>query len=587
MKKLIYLFAAALFCTPQIHSQMQTVVATPANDFLNSIGVNSSINSRGEQVDSTLKTCLYIGARWIRSGPPDSGADQWKQNTIACFQKLYNQGGIRFSLMLPSSGDAYTDSSSGVNYPDGITYLMDGAKQIVNQVSPDALLAFEGVNEPNNWAITYQGQSSGQGNSWRGLARYHRDMYNAIQADPVLKNYPVWSLSETGAELDNMGLQFITVPANATAVDAEFRGVTFADYANCHNYFVHPTWPIHSNNQTWLVADPTKNAKADDLYGSFGLTWYKGFTGHTDAELLTIPRVTTETGVTITQPYLWDWNTNTWTTTPDPDYSNPATRITEEDQALTYLSCYLAQFKQGWSYTAMYILRDRIDEGGNQTFGFYESHWVNETIRYPSNPRLAARYMHNMTTILADNQSIAAPESLAYGINPCPETVHDLLLQKNDGKMMLVIWDEKYASGATAEDVTVQFDKTYSTIKIYNPAQYNPAQPEQGTQPVQTVTGANQVTLSMLNHPYILELVPSQGTGIKAVQAKSDACSITTAPGAIVLSNDGSAADYAIYNRAGQMVAKGALTKGKKTIMLPDGVYVVKAADMKQKVVVQ
>jgi len=56
-----------------------------------------------------------------------------------------------------------------------------------------------------------------------------------------------------------------------------------------------------------------------------------------------LPRVTTETGTTITQP-------------TDPDYSNPSRRITDEDQALMYLSCYLSQFKQGFKYTAMYIL---------------------------------------------------------------------------------------------------------------------------------------------------------------------------------------------------------------------------------------
>ncbi|MDR0505748.1 MAG: hypothetical protein LBH32_02865 [Dysgonamonadaceae bacterium] len=491
-------------------TQLTQVVAVPANDFLNSIGVNSSINSRGEKVDTTLKTCQYIGARWIRTGPPDpdyvSSKNPWSQNTIECFKKLY-EGGIRFSLMLPSSGDAHYDSEYKIQYPDGITYLKEGAKTIINEISPDALIAFEGCNEPNNWGITYNGQTGGgNGNSWRALARYHRDMYSAIQADPVLKNYPVWTLTCTGAENDNMGLQFISVPSDAMAVDAEFRGVTFADYANCHNYFVHPNWTPHSNNQTWLASDPTKDAKADHLYGNFGSTWYRHFAGHTDQELLTIPRVTTETGVTITQPYLWDWNNWRWTDNPDPDYSNPERRITEEYQALTYLSCYLAQFKQGWKYTAMYILRDRIDEGGNQTFGFYESHWVDEAIRYPSNPRLAAHYMHNFTTILADDQSIQTPGAVEYEIADRPATVHDLLLQKNDGKMMLIVWGEKYAYGAAPDNVTVNFGQTCSSIRVYNPAQYDPADPEKGTRPIQTEENVNAIVLSMLNHPYILEI---------------------------------------------------------------------------------
>jgi hypothetical protein len=47
--------------------------------------------------------------------------------------------------------------------------------------------------------------------------------------------------------------------------------------------------------------------------------------------------------------------------------------ITEEIHALNLLSMYLDQFKRGWSYTAVYLLRDRTDESGNQQFGFYKT----------------------------------------------------------------------------------------------------------------------------------------------------------------------------------------------------------------------
>ena len=54
---------------------------------------------------------------------------------------------------------------------------------------------------------------------------------------------------------------------------------------------------------------------------------------------------------------------------------------------------YLDQFKRGWSHTAVYLLRDRTDEGGNQSFGFFKPDYT---------PRKAAVYLHNLTTILAD-----------------------------------------------------------------------------------------------------------------------------------------------------------------------------------------
>ena len=72
--------------------------------------------------------------------------------------------------------------------------------------------------------------------------------------------------------------------------------------------------------------------------------------------------------------------------------------MTEDIHALNLLSLYLDQFKRGWSHTAVYLLRDRVDEGGNQKFGFYRPDYT---------PRKAAVYLHNLTTILSDSDGPA------------------------------------------------------------------------------------------------------------------------------------------------------------------------------------
>ena len=137
-----------------------------------------------------------------------------------------------------------------------------------------------------------------------------------------------------------------------------------------------------------------------------------------------MPRVTTETGCTIDGP------------------------ITEEIQALNLLSMYLDQFKRGWSHTAVYLLRDRTDEGGNQSFGFFKPDYT---------PRKAAVYLHNLTTILADRGSLAKPGQLNYSIAEQPATVHDMLLQKSDGTFELVVWGERLKG---SDDVTVHLGET-------------------------------------------------------------------------------------------------------------------------------
>ncbi len=414
----------------------ETYTAVPANDFLSTIGVNSAINSRGEYLEKTLDCMKYIGARWIRSG--------YGGGSIAHFERLYNEAGIKFSLGLDSGGS-------------DIERVIEGAR---NLAPIGALLAIEGNNEPNNWTIEYKGEKGGGSYSWVPVAELHRDLYEAVKSDPVLKDYPVWSLSETGAQTDNCGLQFLTIPKGANTIMPE--GTTFADFANCHNYIIHPSWPGIHNNQTWLASDPTKNAPVDGLYDNFGLTWGQHFLGYDEETLLHLPRVTTETGVTI------------------------GDGVTEEHQALMYMSLYLAQFKRGWSYTSVYILRDRSDEAGNQSFGFFAKDYT---------PRLAAHYMHNLTTILADDHSIENPGSVAYEIPNKPATVHHLLMQKNDGRFELVVWGERFEGGS--DKIQVILDQEYDHIRIYNPTV--------GTEPVETLYNTRTVSLTMTNHPYVIE----------------------------------------------------------------------------------
>lgn len=386
--------------------------ARSAYDFLQSIGVNSAIYRRGESVEKTIECLNYIGARWIRTDESMNSDEK-----VAIIKRLHEATGAKISTSLGSGGSDIQD-------------LIQGSRRIAQM---GALLAIEGNNEPNNWGITYQGQAGGRDKSWAAVARLHRDLYAAVKADEQLCDYPVWATTETGAMTDNVGLQYIEVPDTDKEVDEEFRGVRFADVANCHNYFVHPNWPAPQNNQTWLASDPTSNGKADNLYGNYGLSWLKKYKGYSDEELSALPRVTTETGTTISG------------------------KMTEEMQARMYLSCYLSQFAQGWSHTAMYILRDRSDEAGNQSFGFFDKNY---------RPRTAAHYLHRMTTLLDDNAQPKRLGKLKYTLENSAAEVHDLLLQKSDGTFVLIVWGEYFSSGKRT--VTLHLNRKHS-ICAYSP----------------------------------------------------------------------------------------------------------------------
>lgn len=424
-----------LLLTPRARAAEMT--ATRANEFLNSIGVCSAVSRRGENLRSTIEAARYLGFRWIRAGY-ESGIP------VTDLIEAHKQTGVRFSYGLQSGGT-------------NLGRLLEGARQLA---SAGALVAIEGNNEPNNWGVTYEGQRGGGINSWMAVAKLQRDLYRAVKNDPVLRVYPVWNLSESGAEADNVGLQFLTIPEGAGAFMPE--GTRYADFANCHNYMTHPAWAGLHDNQTWVAADPTKACRVDGLYGNYGSTWRRHYQGYPETSLINLPRVTTETGVTIEG------------------------RFTEQVQALLYLSVYLDQFKRGWKHTAIYLLRDRSDEGGNQTFGFYKPDYT---------PRLAATCLHNLTMILSDKASGGVAGKLTYSIVNQPATVHDLLLQKADGPFDLVIWGERFNGGS--EKIVVNLGQA-SSVDLFDPTI--------GTAPIRRVTDSDPVELNVTDHPFVLEM---------------------------------------------------------------------------------
>jgi hypothetical protein len=416
-------------------------VAVRATDFLDSIGANSALDRRGEDIQHTMDCAAYVGIRWFRAGvegDPD----------IPQLIEMHRKTGVRYSWGL---------GSGGVDLPK----VIRTARQLADA---GALLAFEGPNEPNNWGVTYQGQTGGghsvdgKAPSWMAVAKLQSDLYSAVKSDPVLKKYPVWGISENGAETDNVGLQYLTIPPGAKTLMPD--GTHFADYANVHNYIYHPNSPGLGDNKTWDAADPGPACKVDGLYGEYGKTWAGHFPGYSPAELLTLPRVTTETGTTI------------------------GGVVTEDIHALNLLSLYLDQYKRGWSFTSLYLLRDRVDEAGNQQFGFYRPDYT---------PRKAAVYLHNLTTVLADKGTLSKPGHLDYAIADEPVTVHDMLLEKSDGTFDLIVWDEQLSGTST---VTVDLGGSHKHVTVYDPTV--------GTDPTQTLKDTKSLTLTLSDHPLIV-----------------------------------------------------------------------------------
>ena len=72
--------------------------AVSANEFLNSIGVNSSISKRGEDLQHTIEYVKYLGVRWFRTGYEDNVS-------LDDLKRLHKATNARFSYGLLSGGN--------------------------------------------------------------------------------------------------------------------------------------------------------------------------------------------------------------------------------------------------------------------------------------------------------------------------------------------------------------------------------------------------------------------------------------------------------------------------------------------------
>jgi hypothetical protein len=442
-------------------SDAQTT-AIPANDFLNTMGVCAHVKQGVDDVTTVNNGLIYTGIRNLRDDGTTSSSviNEYLAIHKATLAKL---------CLLPVDGDI----------PDTLSML-----ETVNAAG--ALLAAEGPNEINNYSVTYDGATSSYTGSYLPAAEFQRDLYTAIKADTKLAGIPVWAPSEAGgSEPDNVGFQYLVIPNGSNLSMAD--GTIYGDLANCHNYLNNGVFTAPIDNHAWLAEDPQGNTYFDGLYSEYGNTWNKHYLGYSLTQLLTLPRVTTETG----------WKTQ------------GTGALTEDQQGRIFLNLFLDAEKRGWNYTFIYMLRDDPNQG----------YWG--LIHQDDTPKLSGKYIHNMTTILADNVS-NTPGSLNYSVPNEPATVHDLLLQKSNGTFELAVWDERAGS---SDAVTVNLGATYASINLYDPTM--------GTSPMVTLTNADSVPLTLSDHPVFIEL-PSAPNGI-----------IQTSTGTLTV-NDGSSGSFTV-----------------------------------------
>jgi hypothetical protein len=176
--------------------------------FVQSLGINSHLSypdtpyyGQSQRVISALQ---YLGINTIRDQSPAYIGDRiaaLANNTVAA-------AGIRFDALVPGSGP--------VNLAGSLANIGAFA-----QTHPGVITAIEGPNEINDPPITYAGVT----NSYSAGVQVTRDLWTAVQGNPVLAGVPVYALTLSNG-----------VPGVLTGARELGDLTLYVNYGNAHVY---------------------------------------------------------------------------------------------------------------------------------------------------------------------------------------------------------------------------------------------------------------------------------------------------------------------------------------------------------------
>jgi hypothetical protein len=368
--------------------------AIPVNDFLNSLGAGTKDIQRADTAQQIINGINYLGIRIIRD---DATHNITGPRSVEELCNIHAVTGVKVDELPIVDAD-----------PNNIADTKTEWDQLA---CCGAMVEAEGPNEPNNFHFTYQGSLCSMKTSFLPCSKYQAALYAMVKADPALTKFPVLGLTDPGAEPDNVGLQFLTIPdgSGLSMPDA----TVYADIANAHNYVqgngAAETTPIDNHARyADSVARTGPYAGHWDLYGEYwGNTWKKRFAGASTGQN-DRPKVTTETGWKLYKP-----NAN----------------IGLPMQGKLISDVYLDAYQLGWSQTIVYQMFNHYPNDAG--FGFFDP---KRNTANASNATPMGRYSHNLTAILSDRSSRFSPGTVNYSISNLPTTASSMLMEKSNGK---------------------------------------------------------------------------------------------------------------------------------------------------------
>lgn len=130
-------------------------------------------------------------------------------------------------------------------------------------------------------------------------------------------------------------------------------------------------------------------------------------------------------------------------------------------------------------------------------------------LRRDGSPKPAFTAVKNLITLLQDVNSEFSPDTLNYAMTGETINVHHTLLQKQDGRFYLILWQEVPSFDLSSQNdivvpyqtVTLKLDTAITTAKLY--------QPLQSVSPTAQYTSPKSLVVTVNDAPLVVELVPA------------------------------------------------------------------------------
>jgi hypothetical protein len=123
-------------------------------------------------------------------------------------------------------------------------------------------------------------------------------------------------------------------------------------------------------------------------------------------------------------------------------------------------------------------------------------------------PTVAGTALHNLTTLLADNNATASTfttGTLSYSLGGATASDNALVMEKSDGSYWISLWNENDAP----HDVTLTIGSPASEIRVFDPIS--------GTTATRDVSQATSVTVSVGANPQLVEMIGATASTLAVV----------------------------------------------------------------------